>query len=93
MKEKNVKWFIVLLMLVLVAVVADIVIRVNCSYQCKDTSQQLVIPVEFMYKYPDCANKLIEAANLTNVHMVPPGTLERKRLMQSSLYNRNLSEK
>ena len=91
MKEKNVKWIIVLLMLVLVAIVADIVIRSNWSPQ--SNSQQLVIPVEFMYKYPDCANKLVEVANLTNIHMVPPGTLEQKRLMQSSLYNRNLSEK
>ena len=91
MKEKNVKWIIVLFMLVLVAIAADIAIRLNWSHQ--SNSQQLVIPVEFMYKYPDCANKLIEAANLTNVHMVPPGTLEQKRLKQSSFYNRNLSEK
>ena len=86
MKEKNVKWFIVLLVLVLVAIVADIAIRLNWNYQNKDTSQQLVIPVEFMYKYPDCANKLIEAANLTNVHMIPPGTLEARRYNQSKLY-------
>ena len=86
MKEKNIKWITVLLMLVLVAIVADIAIRLNWSYQSKDTSRHLVIPVEFMYKYPDCANKLIEAVNLTNVHMVPPGTLETRRYNQSRLH-------
>ena len=77
-------------MLVLVAIAADIAIRLNWNHQ--SNPQHLVIPVEFIYKYPDCANKLIKAANLTNVHMVPPGTLEQERLKQSSLYNRNLSE-
>ena len=86
MKEKNIKWITVLLMLVLVAIVADIAIRLTCSYQSKDASRHLVIPVEFIYEYPDCANKLIEAANLTNVHMVPPGTLEARRYNQSRLH-------
>jgi hypothetical protein len=85
LKEKNVKWITVLLTLVLVTIIADIVIRVNWSYQSKDASRHLVIPVDFMYKYPDCANKLIEAANLTNVHMVPSGTLEARRYNQSRL--------
>ena len=86
MNEKKSRWIIVLLTLILVAIATDIAIRVNCSYQSKDTSRHLVIPVEFMYKYPDCTNKLIEAANLTNVHMVPPGTLETRRYNQSRLH-------
>ncbi len=89
MEKKKAKWIVILFVVVLIAVVADIAIRSNRSHQSKD----LVIPVEFMYKYPDCANKLIKTANLTNVRMVPPGTLEQKRLRQSSLYNRNMSEK
>jgi len=35
---------------------------------------------------PDCANKLLKAANLTNIRIVPPGTLETQRYNQSRLY-------
>ena len=84
MNEKKSRWIIVLLTLVLVAIAVDIAIRLNWNHQ--SNPRHLVIPVEFMYKYPDCANKLIEAANLTNVHMVPPGTLETRRYNQSRLH-------
>ena len=46
-----------MLVLVLLAVVADIAIRLSV----------LAIPLKFIMKNPDCANKLNEAANLTNI--------------------------
>ena len=75
MKEKKVKWIVLLPVLVLVAVVADIAIRLSV----------LAIPLKFIMKIPDCLNKLNEAANLTNISIVPPGTLETRRRNLSTL--------
>jgi len=40
---------------------------------------------------PDCANKLLKAANLTNVRIVPPGTLTSRRKNQTTLQKQNVS--
>ena len=93
MKEKKAKWIAILLVAVLVAVVADITVRLSTPDKSKQPSKCLTIPVKYAMEYPNCTNNLLKAANLTNVHIVPPGTLEARRLRQSELYNSNFSGK
>ena len=78
-----------MLVLVLIAVVADIAVRLSMSAKPKQSSRCLAIPIRFLMEYPNCTNKLIQAANLTNIRIVPPGTLDLRRLKQSVLYNSN----
>ncbi|RKY03788.1 MAG: hypothetical protein DRP56_10820 [Planctomycetota bacterium] len=83
MKKNKAKWIVILLVLVLMV---DIVVRLSVPTNPKQPSQCLAIPMKFAMEYPDCANKLIQAVNLTNIHIVPPGTLEARRYNQSKLY-------
>ena len=86
MKKKKSKWAIILLIAVLIAVLADVAVRLSVPDKSKQPSKCLAIPIKYAMEYPDCTNKLIEAANLTNIHVVPPGTLEARRYNQSKLY-------
>lgn len=74
MKKNNAKWVVILLIAVLIAVVVDIAVRFSVPDKSKQPSRCLEIPIKFAMENPDCANKLTEAANLTNIHIVPPGT-------------------
>lgn len=93
MEEENLKWVMILLVLVLVAIVADVSVRLSPAAKSKPQSRCLAIPTKFIMENPDCTNKLIEAANLTNIRVVPPGTLELRQFKQSNFANRNLLEK
>ena len=83
MKEKNRRWVIVLLVMILIAVVADITIMVLPSAKAKQQSRCLAVPTSFIMEYPDCADKLVQAANLTNIHIISPMTLRVRRYNQS----------
>ena len=85
MKEKNVKWIIVLLMLVLIAVVADIAVRLSVSAKSKPSLQYSKMLIKIGMEDPDCANKLLKAANLTNIRIVPPGTSNMIRANRTKL--------
>jgi len=75
LKQNNLlKLFIVMIIIAVILLAGGIWLRLNCK------PMHMVIPVEFMYKYPDCTNKLIETANLTNVHILPPWTLDTRKL-------------
>ena len=86
MKNKKTKWIVILLVLVLVAVVADIAVRLSVPAKPKPSLQYSKMLINIGMEDPDCANKLLKAANLTNVHIIPPGTLEARRYNQSKLY-------
>jgi hypothetical protein len=43
------------------------------------------MPIKFAAEYPDCANRLLEAMNITNVKVVPAGTIESRRYKESIL--------
>ena len=86
MKKNKAKWAVILLAVVLIAVLVDIAVRLLVPDEPKQPSRCLEIPIKFAMENPGCANKLIEAANLTNIHIVPPGTLEERRYNQSKLY-------
>ena len=84
--EKNkAKLAVILLIVVLIAIVADIAVRLLGPKKSKQPSRCLEIPIKFAVEYPNCANKLIQAANLTNIRIVPPGTLEARKRNLSHL--------
>ena len=80
-----------LLILVLVAIVADIAVRLSIPAKSEPSLQYSRMLIKVGMEDPDCANKLLKAANLTNIRIVPPGTLNARRLKQ--LYNSNFSGK
>ena len=75
MNEERTRLVVILLIVILLAVMADITIRVLPSAKAKQQSRCLAGPTNFIMEYPDCANKLVQAANLTNIRIVPPETL------------------
>jgi hypothetical protein len=83
MNEKRIKLIVILLIVILIAVMVDITIRVLPSAKPKQQPRCLAVPAKFIMEYPDCANKLVQAANLTNIHIVSPGTLWSRRYNQS----------
>ena len=87
MKQREKKWLKVLVILLLVAVIADVMTRLLLLPEEKTPSRCLAIPTKFILEYPECSQRLIEVANLTNVRVVPPGTLEERRYNQSKFYN------
>ena len=93
MKDKKVKWVVILLVVVLIVIVADIAVRFSVPAKPKQPSRGLIIPMNFAMETPDCMNELFKVANLTNIRIVPQGTLEARRLSQSKFYNSNFSER
>jgi len=79
LKKNKAKWIVILLVVVLVAVVADIAIRLSMPTKPKLSSQYSKMLIKIGMEDPDCANKLLKAANLTNIRIVPPGTFEARR--------------
>ena len=92
MKEKKIKWVIILLIVVLVAVVADIAVRLSVPEKPTQPSRCLTIPIKFAMEYPNCTNNLLKAANLTNIRIVPHGTIESRLRHQTDFRSQNLSE-
>ena len=86
MKKNKAKWAVILLIVVLVAVVADIAVRLSIPAKPEPSLQYSKALIKIGMEDPDCANKLLKAANLTNIRIVPPGTLEARRYNQSKLY-------
>ena len=83
MKQKKDKWLKVLLVFLLIAVMADITARLLLLAEEKVPSRCLAIPTQYVLEYPECVDKLLQAANITNVHIVPSGTLESRRFRES----------
>lgn len=76
MRGKKTRWVLILLTLILIAVIADVAVRLSVPRKSQLPSDCLVIPTKFLLDYPDCAQKLIKAANITNIHIIAPDTLE-----------------
>jgi hypothetical protein len=67
MKDLYGRWAMGLLILLLVLVAVDIYLRVM---QPPNQGPCLAIPTKFILQEPECAEKLIEAANVSNVRIV-----------------------
>jgi len=74
-----------LLIVVLIAVVVDIAVRLSVPAKPKPSLQYSKMLIKVGMEDPDCANKLLKAANLTNIRIVPPGTLKAQRHNKSKL--------
>ena len=83
MNEERTRLIVILLIVILLSVVADITIRVLPSAKAKQQSKCLAVPTKFIMEHPDCADKLVQAANLTNIRIVSSKTLESGRYDQS----------
>jgi len=91
LKKKKAKWIVILFVLVLIAIMADIVFRLSVPVKSELSSQYSKMIIKVGMEDPDCANKLLKAANLTNVRIVPPGTLTSRRKNQTTLQKQNVS--
>jgi hypothetical protein len=85
LRNKKPRVIVILLIVVLIAVAIDIAVRLSVPAKPKQPSRCLTIPIKFAMKYPNCTNKLLKAANLTSVHIVPPETTEARRKNLSRL--------
>ena len=83
MKKNKAKWIVILLVVILIAVVADMAIRLSIPTKPELSSQYSKMLIKVGMEDPDCANKLLKAANLTNIHIVPSGTLDARRDRES----------
>ena len=72
MEQKETRWHIVLLVLLLVAMTVNIVITIKSHWPvaCESSLPCSAIPTRFVLEHPDCADKLVEAMNITKVHIV-----------------------
>lgn len=66
MNETKSRWVMVLLVLLLAALIANAAIMLKSvrSRPC------LAIPTRFVLEYPDCAEKLVQVANVSGVRIV-----------------------
>ena len=92
MKQKKNRWLKFLLVLLLIAIMADVTTRLFLPAKEKVASRCLAIPTRFILEYPECAQRLVEAANVTNVRIVATDTFESRRLRELNLSKLNLSD-
>ena len=78
MKNKAPRWIVLLLLLVLSSLVANIVMTVKLFSKVDDVAVCLnkkalpcaAIPTRYILQEPECADKLLKAMNVTNVHIL-----------------------
>lgn len=105
MKNKTSVWTVFLMLLVLSSVAANIVMtaklsgKVDAVALCikKKPLPCAAIPIRYVMDEPECANKLLQAMNVTNVHVLSrnatvlgmdEGTVEGSILSGSQLTGR-----
>ena len=77
MKQKEIGLIIVLLVLILIGIGADIIITIRTvpSTPAKASLPCAAIPTRYVMEYPECADRLLRAMNVTNVRILSPGSL------------------
>ena len=77
MKEKGFVLIIVLLVLIVIGIVAGIIITISTvpSTPAKPSLPCAAIPTRYVLEYPECADRLLRAMNVTNVRILPRGSL------------------
>ena len=71
MQQKEKRWFIVLLVLIFMALAADLImtIAIFSSVSCSPALTDYKISTRFVLDNPDCADKCLRALNITNVQI------------------------
>ena len=77
MKNRDIRLVIVLLVLILIGTVTDIIITINTKSptSARPSLPCSAIPTHYVAEYPECANNLLRAMNVTNVRILSPGSL------------------
>ena len=82
MKPKRIGLIVILLVLILAGIVADIVITIKAipSTPARPSLPCAAIPTRYVMEYPECADKFLQAMNVTNVRIwsVETSSLNRK---------------
>ena len=73
MKSLYIRWVIGLLILLMVLLAVDVYLRIM---QRPNQGPCLAIPTKFVLQEPECAEKLLRAANVSGVGIVSLGALE-----------------
>ena len=76
LKEKKLRWIVLLVVFVGVAISGGAIVRLLLPSISERPSKCLVVPRTFILEHPDCAEKLLRAANITSVHIIPHRALE-----------------
>lgn len=75
MSEEKSKLVTVLVVLVLGMLIINAMILLRFG-RSRASKPCLTVPTRFILEYPDCAEKLVQAANVSNVRIVSLGALE-----------------
>ena len=69
-------WFVLLLVLILIGIMIDIGItfKTKPSAPARPLLPCQAIPIRYVMEYPECADKLLQAMNVTNVRIRPVET-------------------
>lgn len=72
MRDKDIRVLKILLIIVLFSTEANILLTLRCKPSAPEGEPLpcQAIPIQFVARHPDCANELIQAMNITNVHVV-----------------------
>ena len=79
MRNKVSAWGIILILLILVGLIANSIMMVKMSKRIetlalcieKKSLACAAIPTRYVMEEPECADKLLRAMNVTNVHILP----------------------
>ena len=73
MKQKTAVVIMILLSLILIGVAANIIITIRTvpGTPVKTSLPCAAIPTRYVLEYPECADKLLRAMNVTNVRILP----------------------
>jgi len=97
MKIKSMKVNLIVVLLIVILLIANLITsawvisKIGKSCQCPAKAKSLPcesMPIKFALDHPDCANKLLEAMNVTNVkilHQNSTNTLIQK--VRAQLHN------
>jgi len=86
LKQKGFVLIVILLALILTGLVADIVITIKAipSTPARPSLPCAAIPTRYVMEYPECADKLLQAMNVTNVRIRPVKTSSLNRKLDPS---------
>jgi hypothetical protein len=76
------KWIIALLIVIVILLVVNIFVTLK-SFTSRRPKADFNMPVKFAVEHPECANKLLEAMNITNVRIVPADAADSSRYKES----------
>ena len=80
MRDKDVRALKILLIMALFSMEVNVLLTLRCkpSTPERESLPCQAIPIQFVARHPDCADKLLQSMNISNVHVEP---YNRSRLL------------